>query len=231
MNKEIIMSSKKFGKLYPRIFSDLSFFYDFESRDPNHNGDSLPQERLDSLIQNNLLTDNYYDEFWTNGVCQRLTNRLGMNVIASSGLTPDWGAYIPLENKFDNNLNYTLYLYLSFIRGYYFVLISEFSWLKDIESSIYPINPLIISSLTISPTGVYKREFIEVMSFIEEEFDDAKFLPFIFELIKIKDFRVGYLDDNNCSVHDAFFAKYENKYHKDIVLTGDSKFGLEQFKK
>lgn len=203
--------------IHPEAFQHIKKYY--------HVGSSLSDKdyhdrhkAIHDLIHENVINNHNYEHRWKNGFCKQVSKSLGLPVSDSGGLSPAWGGSVKLP-KSTEDIGPTLHFYVSYLCNYYFICVNEGCQQDDLDQTLP-------NSITVSPHGAFKKEMEKVDQLIRDWFDHARFLPYIFDMIRIHSFQVPYLESTDCSVHEAFFYKYENSFSEKLRIHGDIYYGF-----
>lgn len=203
--KYFIYDSENLKNEYPNVFLKLNKFYNF-----NNSNIKVKLNLLNSIIEEKILNKENYKSSWEMSFLDKLSKTINYDVIgATYGLGPSLGGKIIINKDKDSKKTIELIFFISLLTNYYSIQIVNIDkyFLKNeyfIKKEAWGVNKIIVSPLE-DDLG---KLFISVENFILSEIKDAKFLPFKFDMIKIKDFQVNYkFVKDYSSVSDGFFSK------------------------
>lgn len=184
-------------------------------------------KELNTIIQKNILDDYYYKKEWEEGFINELKLKLNFQNVrgTTAGLVPNFSGAITLESRTE------LHFYKSLIGNYFTIEILENIHPKEISHPIFGNRKIwAVENIITSPIGKYKSLFETVHQFIIDKYSDAKFLPYIFDLYKVKLLDVPYKSDGEeVTIAGAFFQKYSS-YNDSINIIGDIKYEIDRLK-
>lgn len=226
--KYLIWRNETLEKNYPSVFSHLHKFYTIQiSKKEKLN--YKKNELLNEVINKNIIENSTYQKQWKNIFINKLSKIINYEIIdATHGLSPNFGGRIILNKSEDNKKNKELFFFISFITNYYSIQIVNFD--KYIISNKYfsnkeafGIKKIIVSPLENENENLFK----EIEEFICNTIDNAKFLPFKFDTIKIENFQVPYKYVKDYStISDGFFNK-GLIFHEETEIIGDIEYKID----
>lgn len=214
---------------YPEVHHYLNYFYPIDKDQEYEDCSTFPGLiELRNKINNSIVHSNNYQTNWENGFIKSLKNKLGITNILSStaGLVPNLSGLIKLREESTKKIE--LHFYKSLINDFFTIEILEISSLKEIVHPVLGKKKTIgINSITTSPTGTFKNLFLDVYQSIVKSYPNAKFVPYIFDLIKIEQLYVPHKNVLNATVSDALFQKYSS-YNNSIKIIGDIEYQINK---
>ncbi|BCY28369.1 hypothetical protein [Flavobacterium okayamense] len=194
---EIEISSIK--NKFPLIFNVLNIYYE------SNNGIDL----INDKIEKNILNLENFNKIWKNDCFDKIEDLLKLKVInATHGLVPNVGGKIILKNTIEES--FELHFFYSLLDNFYSIQIVKIGKINVYHPYLNIFKKGIgIKEIIVSP---HENEFIDIFNkvdlFLKNKFKDSYFVPFYFDLLRIKDFKVFYKDEINFStISDCFFHK------------------------
>ena len=183
----------------------------------------IGQKNLKRLIKNNIENSENFKLRWTNGFLKKVSQETNYHVLgATFGLVPNYGGKIILKQSDDLRFSTEIHFFVSLINNLYSIQIVysdkfttyEREFLSDITG--YGINKIIVSPID----NEFGELFLKLENLIKENFLDAKFLPFRFDLIKLNKFEVPYeySKDFCTQISKAFFHKGKLMHEKTLII-------------
>ena len=186
---------------------------------------------FNKLIQKNIVDNEYYKKEWEVGFLQKLKTKLDFQDIrgTTAGFVPNFSGVVMLKNTLESRTE--LHFYKSLIGNYFTIEVLENIHLKEISHPIFGKREIWIpESIIVSPVGEYADYFIKVYQSIVEIYNEAKFLPYCFDLYKVNNLEVPYKSDREeVTIAGAFFQKFFC-YNNSIEITGDVNYEIERLK-
>jgi hypothetical protein len=207
-----LINLKELKKKAPRIYQILDSYYNVKYK--RNDKEYWHQEGIKnvlSMIDKKIVDETYLKVHWQNTICKQIANDLNVEVKdATMGMVPNYGGIIELGED-ENGLHVELHFYVSFLENVYSI---QIVFLRD-DMTIKRNEPYLddfvtkgVERLVVSPhTGIYFNEYKTIEAIIESNFENAIFLPFSIEQIKIENLEVTYQDKKNSTVGEAFFHK------------------------
>ncbi|MFC5979097.1 hypothetical protein [Flavobacterium salmonis] len=217
---------------YPKVSHCIKKYYPIGiTRENKDYFDYSGIKELNAIIEKNILDDDYYKKEWDEGFINELKLKLNFQDIrgTTAGLVPNFSGVITLEKTLESRTE--LHFYKSLIGNYFTIEILENIHSKEISHPIFGNRKIwAIENIVTSPVGKYKSLFERVYQLIIEKYNEAKFLPYIFDLYKVKLLDVPYKSDGEeVTIAGAFFQKYSS-YNDSINIIGDIKYKLDELK-
>lgn len=188
-------------------------------------------KELNQIIQKNIVDDEYYKKEWEVGFLEKLKTKLKFQDIrvTTAGFVPNFSGVVMLKNTIESRTE--LHFYKSLIGNYFTIEVLENIHLKEISHPIFSKRQIWIpESIIVSPIGEYEDIFLKVYQSIVEKYNEAKFLPYCFDLYKINNLEVPYKSDTEgVTVAGAFFQKYSS-YNNCITIVGDINYQTDKLK-
>jgi len=213
---------------YPEVHYYINSYYPVGLRKDDEKYSSFfGIQQLDSQTKSQIADKVSYKRIWELGFISKLKSSLKSKEILSTtaGLVPSFSGVIKLKET--ETYKTELHFYKSLINNYYSIEILDINKRKKIIHPILGEKIIIgIDTITVSPEGEYKALFNRLLEFIENEFSDSKFVPYIFDTIKVEGLEIRHKLGKNCTISDALFQKYSS-YDESINLIGDIRFKLE----
>lgn len=224
----LIWNYETLREAYPKVCLYLNKFYSYNIKEKDHI-DYNRVDLLNEVIGKNILEREIYEKKWKVGFLDKLSKKINYEIIdATHGLVPNFGGRIIL-NKSENNSKKELLFFVSLITNYYSIQIINID--KYIISNEYFTNKeaMGVKKIVVSPLEIENGSlFIEIEKFICSKIDNAKFLPFKFDTIKLEKFEVPYKYVKDFStVSDAFFHKGLT-LHKDTEIIGNIEYKIDK---
>lgn len=188
-------------------------------------------KELNQIIQKNIVDDEYYKHEWNNDFLDELKVTLDFQDIraTTAGLVPNFSGVVMLKNTIESRTE--LHFYKSLIGDYFTIEVLENIHLKEISHPIFGKKQIWIpESIIVSPIGEYEDIFLKVYQSIVEKYNEAKFLPYSFDLYKINNLEVPYKSDGEeVTIAGAFFQKYSS-CNNWITIVGDINYEMDKLK-
>ncbi len=226
-----IITNNEFLESFPEIHYFINKHYPIGLKKDSEKYNTYSGiKKLNKKIYDNIVNSNIHDEKWINGFIDKLKSKLDMDNIFSTtaGLVPNLSGVIKIKETLNNVTE--LHFHKSLINNYFTIEILEIDKFKEITHPILGKKMTIgISSITTSPFGEYEDLFLKVYNSINEQFNESKFIPYIFDLIRIKGLEVPYKNDLDVTISGALFQKYST-YDNSVSLIGDINYKIDQLK-
>ena len=216
---------------YPNVSYYLNQYYPIGiSKNDKRYADYSGMKCLSDLIERNILNPENFNKTWQKGFLNELSNEISFDVTgATYGLAPNFGGKILLDESEDLSRSTELLFFVSLLTNYFSIQIVEKNKFNVYEHNILGKKTgWGIDRIFVSPVqNDYLEMFKKVESFIFNKLQDSKFLPFIFDKIRIKKFEVPYKEEKDCSVSSGFFNKgFSIKENSEII--GDVKYRINE---
>ncbi|WP_298903184.1 hypothetical protein [uncultured Psychroserpens sp.] len=208
---------------YPQVHYDLNYYYSIGNIESD-------KKALSEKINNSIVNKTYYKDHWENGFIAKLKSHLDIQEIypTTAGLVPNFSGVIKLRE--DGNFKTELHFYKSLINDYFTIEILELNTHKKVVHPILGEKTIVgVDTITVSPIGKYKDLFHQVLKCISQEYETSKFIPYVFDTIRLEGLNLKYKQEKNCTISSALFQKY-SVYNDTIEVIGDVEFGLEILK-
>lgn len=226
--KEKTISKNEFSSIYPIFFNDLIEYYPILIKKKNsidYNNSIV--DNLETIIKDEILNNENYLKNWSNGFLLNMKKKLNLEDVypTTAGFVPNLSGMIKL--KVFDNIRIELHFYKSLINNYFNIEILKINTKKKIIHKILGEKIIIgIDEIIVSPENEYKTIFEDVLDLFYNEFENSVFVPYYFDLIRIKNFKVVHKLEDNATISDAFFQKY-SKFDESITVIGDIYYKLE----
>lgn len=188
------------------IYNTIKHFYPIHpEKDDSKSTDVQSQSvALQSLIQENIHNDQYFNERWVS-FTEQLERVLGNKIIGTTyGRAPSYSSYVLVEKSELSNLTRTkeLHFFVSLLGPYYTIV--------GRDGNSVCLDELLFTStnyLIASPENEFSSAFHAIIEKIEREFAGYRFVPFMTCLQSIEGL-VCYEDQQQNTVFHALFSDY-----------------------
>lgn len=191
---------------------------------------------LERLIEENVHIQSNYQKRWKKKL-DDLSSITGKRIIDTTyGQEPSFCAYIELEHSRikDYVIEKRLYFTVSIIGSFYTVFETDQTVLTVKEVKTINGNSInnffykgVIKS-TISPYEENKRIFQSLRTFIESEFQQYRYIPYLIYSSKLNGLEVRYSEN---SLNRVYHALFNQQFDFNSAITGDQfSYGFDQWK-
>jgi len=212
LNYETI-NNKELKIRYPAIHFALNRYYPVGLKALSEEYSSfIGYKSLVQLIVRNIEHPEYMKKQWDDGFLKELSSVTGFSVEgATYGYAPNFGGRIVLEQSNDLRYSTSLCFYYSFIHNFYSIHIEYSDKFITYQRNHLPNTTAQGNlKLMVSPVkGEYQELFNQVEKLMCVRFNNPKFIPFRFDITKLKDFETptSVSLDFSTPISDAFFHK------------------------
>lgn len=230
-----ILTNKEFRKAYPMVHFYLNSIYPVGLKvSDEHYKTFIGQKVVDSLIEDNIVNSKNLNSKWTNGFLKKVSEKTNHEVYgATFGLVPNFGGKMVLKESDDLRYSTELCFFVSLLYNFYSIQIEFIDKFTTYHRPFLPdTTGYGTKKIVVSPIeNKYGNLFQQIDELIISEFEDAKFLPFRFDLIKLKDFEVShhYSSDFCTQISKAFFCKGLSINEKTEII-GDIDYKMNKVK-
>ncbi len=230
MLKYEIIEREKLLKNFPEIYNQIEKYYGFDNNGKDSARLFSDFPKLDNLIQKFIVDNETYMNFWENGFIKKLKEKVSSREIfaTTAGFVPNLSGVIKLNTSLSKRYSTELHFYKSLINNYFSIEVLEIDNQKEINHSVLgKKNVIDVCKITVSPVGEFKSLFLDVYELLNSEFDDSKFIPFYFDLMKVKGLNTIGDKNVNETVSQAFFRKY-SKFDETRNVIGDINYKIDK---
>ena len=207
------ITNKTFQSQYPILHSALNQHYPvgLKSSDKKYR-DYIGYKSLEHIIVRNIENPKYLKKQWDDNFLKKVKSITNYSVRgATFGYFPNYGGEIILKQSNDLRYFTKLQFFVSFIYNYYSIHIVDTNRFITYQREFLPDTTGIGTlKVIVSPIeSEYGELFNKISDLIKIEFDNAKFIPFRFDITKLIDFEVHYEHSTDfCDpISKAFFHK------------------------
>ncbi|WP_452219614.1 hypothetical protein [Lacinutrix salivirga] len=231
--KHEIITNYDLKQDYPNLHFYLNLYYPvgIKSSDDKYKS-YIGQKNLSRNIKDKIENNEHLKLYWTNGFLKKISQEINYQTLdATYGLVPNYGGRIILNQSDNLRFSTELQFFVSLINNFYSIQIiysdkyTSYEHDFSINTTGYGINTIIVSPIKKK----YGELFLKIENLIKEEFLDASFIPFRFNLTKLKDFEVPYefSKDFQTSISKAFFHKGK-LLHENTEIIGDIDYKIDK---
>jgi hypothetical protein len=207
------ITNLKFKDLYPKVHSALNQYYPVGLRASNEKYKNyVGYKALESLLQRKFENPDYIKEKWDNSFLDKIKSITDYRVEgATFGFAPNFGGSIIVNQSGDLRYTTKLDFFVSFLYNFFSIQVVYSDKFVVYKREHLPdkIGSGILKIVVSPVKKEFEELFLKIENLIREEFDNAFFMPFRFDITKIEKFETpsSVSLDFSEPVSSAFFHK------------------------